>query len=139
MLLPSLASLCKSTNVEVSLLWRVSAYVGVNVIAVVHAAAGIPAVADITANGCTRGVVCVPDIFGVSVAAASMLFYLALPPPVTCIRKGNTVLEEDLTFYMSSHLVHPPRKRTLTLPSFFYARLFGICESGKERGENAEY
>jgi hypothetical protein len=44
--------------------------------------------------------------------------------------------------FLSSHLVHPPRKRTLTelpIPSFFYARLFGICESGKERGKRAEY
>ncbi len=49
-LLPSMASLCQSTHVEASLLWRVSADVGVNVIAVVHAAAGIPAVADITAD-----------------------------------------------------------------------------------------
>jgi hypothetical protein len=91
-----------------------SAVAAVSAISVVPVVACIISVADITADACTRAVVGVPDIFGVPVAAASMLFYLALPPPVTCIRKGNTVLEEDLTFYMSSHLVHLPQKRTLT-------------------------
>jgi hypothetical protein len=83
--------------------------------------------------------VCLHAIFGVPVVA---VYAVVLDAALSCYlhTKREYGTGRPPIFYVS-HLVHPPQKRTLTelpIPSFFYARLFGILSVWYRKGENAE-